>query len=93
MSGKKANGALIILVVIVIIAIIYIIVDNATKECWKDTDCGSERYCGSDFKCHDMKIINKTIINNDYGFWKAAIILAIAIIIAAFILRWKRNSV
>ena len=93
MSSKKANGALIILVVVVIIIILYLIIDAATKECWKDTDCGQERYCGSDFKCHDMKIINKTIINNDYGLWKAAIIVAIAIIIAALILRWKRKSV
>ena len=94
MSGKnkKANGALLILVVIAVIAIIYIIASNAVKECWKDTDCGQERYCGSDFKCHDMKIVNKTIINNDYGLWKAAFIIGFAIIIAAFILRWKKNS-
>lgn len=93
MLDKKAQGAGIALIIIIIIIIIYAIIVNAVKECRSDTDCGSERYCGSDFKCHDMKIVQKTIIQNQYETWKAALVLGIAIIIAALILRWKRIPV
>ncbi len=93
MMRKNANAALAVLLAIVVIIILYAIIINAVKECRSDNDCGTERYCGSDFKCHEMKIVQKTIVQNEYGGWKAALILGAAIITAAIILRWKKNLI
>ena len=85
--NKKASAAVIALSVILVIIILFWAVKSLMKECRKDTDCGSGYYCGSDFKCHEMKIIEKTIIKSDFG--RAVYIIAFSIIIAAIILRFK----
>ncbi|MBU0536293.1 MAG: hypothetical protein KKE20_04970 [Nanoarchaeota archaeon] len=91
MLGKKSNIAFVILGVILFMIIFYVIFVNATKECSQDSHCGEERYCGSDFKCHDMKIIQKSYVTNEYQLWKASFIIGAAIIIAAIILRRKKG--
>jgi hypothetical protein len=78
-----------VLGVIIVIIVVLVIWNYAGRECSKDTDCGNERYCGSDFKCHEFKIIQKTEINNN--FMIPAIIVGIAIIIAAIVLRGKKR--
>jgi len=87
MLNKKASAAIIVLVVILAIVCLVWIGKSLMKECNKDTDCSAGYYCGSDFKCHQMKTIEKTIIKNDFG--RAAYLIAFAIIIAAIILRLK----
>jgi len=87
MLNKKASAAAVIVVVILVIIVLFWIGKSLMKECRKDTDCGSGYYCGSDFKCHQMKTIEKTIIKNDFN--RAAYLIAFAIIIAAIILRLK----
>lgn len=86
MLGKRANAGAIVLLIIVILILIYWIVNLSSRECNSDKDCGTDRYCGSDFKCHD-KIINKV----EYNLMGPAVILGIAIIVGAIILRWKRG--
>ncbi len=88
--SKKAAGPVIIaLLVIVIVLLVYIVSSRVQRECTKDTDCGDEHYCGSDFKCHEQKIIEKTEIHN-YNLLVPSIILALGIILAAIVLRSKR---
>jgi hypothetical protein len=86
--GKKAVAAAVLWVIIVVLAI-WIITYYAGRECSKDTDCGSDKYCGSDFKCHQFKVIEKTEVH--YDFLLPAVFIAIAIIIAAFVLRGKKR--
>jgi hypothetical protein len=83
----------------VVIAIVVLSVGGATildqvskkgRECNLNSDCGSERFCGSDFKCHDYPSIQKTV--NNYNFMPAATIIALAIVLAALILRFKRDQ-
>lgn len=85
--NKKASAAIGIIIIIVIIIIIFWIAGSLMKECRKDTDCGSGYYCGSDFKCHEMKITEKTIIKSDFS--KSAYIIGFAVIIGAVIIRFK----
>lgn len=72
-----------IIIVIALFIIIGQVVNLAQRECSSDKDCSSESYCGSDFQCHEYPSITK------YNLIPAAFIIALGIIGAAFILRWK----
>jgi ABC-type antimicrobial peptide transport system permease subunit len=85
MAGKKGSAAVAVLVVIVLVMAIYWILGLAGRECSRDTDCGSDRYCGSDFECHDYKIVYKSV--NNYDLVIPAIIIGLAIVIGAYVLR------
>ena len=85
--GKKGNAAAIILVIIIIIVLIGWWASIANRECTSDLECGEEHYCGADYKCRQIPIIEKTIINHDYT--QASLILGVFIVIAAIIIKWK----
>ena len=86
--GKKGAGM--IIPFIVVIALVIIVAQLFTfmkRECSKDNDCkSSDEYCGSDFKCHIHPVITKT------NYIPAALIAAAGFIIAALILRGKRDK-
>lgn len=63
---------------------------EGAKECKLNSDCQSNNYCGSDFKCHPFPVIENTIVNNDWT--TPAAIIGLAIVFAAFILRRKQQS-
>ncbi len=83
MRGKKANAAAIILVILIIIILIGWWATVANRECSTDSDCGEGRYCDSGYRCRQVPVIEKTVVIHDYT--KAALILGIAIVLAAFI--------
>ena len=75
---------------LVIIAGVVAFSNVATRECSKDTQCGSNSYCGADFSCHAIQVITveKTEYHNDFA--QSALIVAIAIVISALILKkWQ----
>tara|TARA_Y100000310_G_scaffold284739_2_gene307711 strand:+ start:300 stop:605 length:306 start_codon:yes stop_codon:yes gene_type:complete len=86
-KGKKGNAAAWIIIVIIIIILIGWWYSVANRECTTDRECGEEMYCGADYACHQIPVIEKTIVNHDYT--KAAFILGIFIVIAALINKWK----
>ena len=87
MLAKKANaGALVLLVIVIIILVIWW-VSVANRECNVDLDCEAEHYCGSDFRCHQIPVIEKTV--KSYDTTIASLILAIGLVVAAIILRKK----
>lgn len=90
MLGKKANGVVVILLIIVIIFIIAWGVSKSGRECSNNVDCGTDRYCGSDFRCHDIPAIEKTVVEHDYI--PAALIIAMGMIAAAIILKKKKSA-
>ena len=55
--SKKANLAVVILVIILIIFVVVWLVNLTGRECTRDSQCGSENYCGSHFKLHKKPII------------------------------------
>ena len=94
---KNKRGDVVISVILIIIIIIIIIIWAATagghKECRSDSDCGEDNYCGSDFKCHQMKIVEKTVnYHYDYNYKAAGWIIGISIIISAIIIKWRFNK-
>ena len=89
MLNKKANSGL-IAIVIILIAIVFIswLVNVRSRECNTNTDCGEDYYCGSDFACHEIPIIEKTVVQRNLTLPILFICLtAVAIVI---ILRWDK---
>ncbi|MEM4268319.1 MAG: hypothetical protein QXK37_05840 [Candidatus Woesearchaeota archaeon] len=88
-SGKRAVTVLGVIVIVVVGMFLYWLVTKTSekKECRKDTDCGEGFYCGSDYSCHEFKVIEKTVVQ--YNLLGPSIILGISIIIAARILRTR----
>lgn len=89
MRFKRANiGLAVVLVVIIVAIFLGWLVNLGSKECRSNTDCGNEFYCGSDFACHQIPVIEKTIVQNNLIL--PSIIIGIAIVTAALILKWNK---
>lgn len=85
--NKKADGGLtIIIVVVIILAFVGWLVGVGNRECNTNNDCGKGSYCGSDFACHEIPVIEKS----SGGYIVPALILGISMIIAAAILKWDK---
>ena len=85
---KSEAGLVIILAIIIIVFFLGWLININQRECRVNKDCGSESYCGSDFSCHAYPTIQKTVVQ--YNFLIPSIIIGIAILIAAVILRWSQ---
>ncbi|NQU98561.1 hypothetical protein HQ533_03770 [Candidatus Woesearchaeota archaeon] len=97
MRGKKGSATAVVLGIILVIIIIIWLINIGGKECRRDSDCGDEEYCNSDFSCNKIPVIEKIttpiIVNKDYsGVAKSLFFLGLAVIIGAIILKHKRNK-
>ncbi|MBD3310346.1 hypothetical protein GF351_03950 [Candidatus Woesearchaeota archaeon] len=93
LNNKKGNIAVIaVLGVIIIIIVVAWLVSIAARDCDRDLECPGEMYCGSDFRCHKPAVLEKTEVHNDFHLTYAAVIIGVAIVIAAFILRYGRKE-
>ena len=90
LSSKRSEALTIILVIIIIAVFLGWFVNLASRECRSDNDCAGDYYCGSDFACHKVPVIEKTLVKNNLII--PSIIMGIAIIISAFILKSGRIS-
>ena len=64
------------------------LISFTSKECRSNSQCPRDNYCGSDFSCHQIPIIEKTAVEN--SLLMPSIILGIAIIAAALILKSEK---
>ncbi len=86
--NKKADGGITaIIIVVIILVFIGWLVAMGNRECNTDSDCGKGSYCGSDFACHEIPVIEKSA---SVSFTLPALILGIAMIITAVILKWEK---
>lgn len=90
LRNKKSEILSIISVAIIIAILIGWLVSFGSRECRSDNDCAEDHYCGSDFACHQIPVIEKTIVKNNLIIPSA--IIGSTIIIAAFILKSGRIS-
>ena len=90
MLRSKKSEVILATIFIVLIIIIFLgwLVNIGSRECRTNSDCGNANYCGSDFACHQIPTIEKTIVKNNFII--PSIIIAIAIIIAAFVLKFLK---
>jgi dolichyl-phosphate-mannose--protein O-mannosyl transferase len=88
---KRADGGVIaILIVVIILVFIGWLVNVGNRECRTNRDCGSDAYCGSDFACHQIPVIEKSPVVVERHYAIPALIIGIAMIITAVILRWDK---
>ena len=88
-TNKRAEIFSIVLIIIVITIALGWLVNINSRECRSNSQCPTDNYCGSDFSCHQIPTIEKTIIKNN--LLVPSIILGLAIIIAATVLRFKNT--
>ncbi|HLC97143.1 MAG TPA: hypothetical protein VJH97_07545 [Candidatus Nanoarchaeia archaeon] len=84
--NKRADGGLTAIVIIVVILVFLgWLVNLSQRQCQSNKDCDRDFYCGSDFACHQIPIIERettpVIVNRD--FTGAAWVIALAIMVAA----------
>ncbi|MCK5283599.1 MAG: hypothetical protein KAK00_09425 [Nanoarchaeota archaeon] len=77
-----------ILLIVIIVLFFGWLINNSWKECRVDSDCGGGQYCGSDFDCHDFKVVVKEIKVVESNVNTAAWILGLLIVISALIMKW-----
>ena len=85
LSKKSQVGLAAVIIVIIGVLGIGMLANLGSRECNSNKSCNSDEYCGSDFACHQIPVIEKTLINNN--FIMPSIIVGIAIIMASFILK------
>jgi len=83
--NKKAASNWGIVIIIIVIIIGWWLVTVVGRECSQDNECGGYQYCGSDFECHDKEVV---YVEKNSLLLPSAII-ALGIIIATIIIRWK----
>ena len=100
MFGKKAEAIMIVLLIIGgIIGLLFLInhivffANNFVRDCSENLECTENQYCGSDFKCHEIPIRQQTIVEQYYSYnlIGPALILGIALVGSAFILKKRKN--
>ncbi|MEK6949707.1 MAG: hypothetical protein AABX34_05775 [Nanoarchaeota archaeon] len=89
-NNKKSEVITLVLIIVIIAVFLGWLINFNSKECRSNSQCQSGFYCGSDFSCHEMPIIERTLTENNLVM--PSIIIGIAIIAAAFVLRAKNSS-
>ncbi|MBI2134920.1 hypothetical protein HYU09_02940 [Candidatus Woesearchaeota archaeon] len=89
LKSRKSEAITVILVTLIIIVFLGWLINVGSRECRSNSQCGSAQYCGSDFACHELPTIEKTIVKNNLIV--PSMIVGIAIIIAAAIIRFGKS--
>ena len=86
MNFKKADGG-VTAIIIIIIVLVFIgwLVNIGGRECRTNKDCGEEAYCGSDFACHQIPVIERS---TGASYTLPALIIGLAMIVTAVIIKW-----
>lgn len=84
-NNKRAEAITLIFIVVIIALFLGWLINFNSRECRSNSQCKDGFYCGSDFTCHQIPVVEKTIVQNN--LLTPSIILGIAIILSAVILK------
>jgi hypothetical protein len=87
--NKKGAAAGIVLVILALFLFAIFLINIASRECNSNSDCSDDQYCSTDYRCYQFP--DKVLVK-DRSFLGAAFILGLAIVIAAVILRYKKEK-
>ena len=96
MNKKGVLPIIIIVIVLILIIIIGVQVTEERKDCGgkplfgSAKECTETQYCGSDYKCHDYP---DSIETGRPSYLIPSIIIGIAIVVSAFILRGRKKII
>ena len=85
LNNKRAEAITFIFTIAIIALFLGWLINFNSRECRSNSQCKDGFYCGSDFSCHQMPVVEKTIVQNN--LLTPSIILGIAIILSAVILK------
>jgi hypothetical protein len=85
--NKKASFTIIILVIVIVIFSGVIFYELVTRDCNSNEECAEDSYCSHNYECVQYP---PEVLVTKQNFVLPAIILSVAIIVAAFILKKKR---
>lgn len=88
--NKKGVAAGIVLVVLALFLFALFLINIASRECNSNSDCKDTEYCSTDYRCYQFP--DRVVVDEGTSFMGAAFILGVAIIIAAIILRYKKEK-
>jgi len=86
--NKKGDASLVIIIIFLVIGIIWFLTALNSRECNSNKDCTDEQYCGSDFACHQIPIIERTIVKRSLTL--PILIICATIVALAIIWRWEK---
>ncbi|MBI2651686.1 hypothetical protein HYX01_04400 [Candidatus Woesearchaeota archaeon] len=89
LKSKRAEAITIILVTLMIVLFLGWFINFNSKECRSNSQCKKGEYCGSDFSCHSIPIVEKEV--KSYNLVLPAFILGIAIVISAWLIKSKNR--
>ncbi|MEA2036363.1 MAG: hypothetical protein U9O94_02560 [Nanoarchaeota archaeon] len=89
MLNRKGDiGVGVILLVLIVLIFLSVWGASSSVECNSNKDCGDESYCGSDFACHNMPVIEKEVVKRSYTL--PVLIVCLTAIIIAVIFKWEK---
>jgi len=88
---KKADAVAAIIIVLIIVIFLGWLISIGNRECNSNKDCRDGYYCTVEHSCNKIPVIEKEIIVQNNYIWPS-VVIGLAIIIAAIILRYKRNG-
>ncbi len=84
----KGNMGLVVVIVVLALALLAVVITNsAGHECEKNSECAENSYCGADNECH---LYPEEVVVTQNNYLPAAIVLGLALIFAAYIMRGGR---
>ncbi len=86
--GKAQAGLTAIAIILIAIIFIGWLVKIGSRECSSNNDCEKGQYCGSDFSCHNIPIIEKSVTK--VSITGPTVVICVTIIVLAIILRWEK---
>lgn len=89
--NKKADAVAAIFIVLIIVVFLGWLINIGNRECNSNKDCKEGYYCTVEHSCNKIPVLEKEIVIQHNYIWPS-IILGLAIIIAAIILRYKWNG-
>lgn len=89
--NKKSQAGL-TAIVIILIALVFLgwLVKIGSRECNSNKDCEEGYYCGSDFNCHEIPVIEKTTTVTKRSYTLPVLLICITAIILAIIWKWEK---
>jgi len=88
-ANKRSEAITIVLIVLIIAVFVGWLVNFSSRECRSNTDCDGGFYCGSDFACHQIPVVEKFVVKNNLII--PSIIMGISIIVSAIVLKRRKK--
>ncbi len=89
--NKKADAVAAIFIVLIIVVFLGWLINIGNRECNSNNDCGDGYYCSVEHACNKIPVLEKEVVVQR-SYVLPALIIGLAIVVAAIILRYRKNG-